>query len=165
MEIGIYRSNGASRSQLERVQLTKESAIAGFSLAAKSDYEPGDPILSVGGLQTTRNYRTIQTGIATHVQNDLLSYLNHSCCPNTIVNTEAMAIEASARIRAGDELTFFYPSTEWELARPFICRCRAPQCIHLVAGAKYVPIDTLGRYFINSHIRELALAALVKVAA
>lgn len=34
-----------------------------------------------------------------------------------------------------------------------------------VAGAKYLPIDILSHYFINPHIRELAMSALLKAAA
>ncbi len=46
--------------------------------------------------------------------------------------------------------------------RPFICLCGAPQCVRLVAGAKYLSIDTLSRYFINQHIRDMAIAALTE---
>jgi len=59
-------------------------------------------------------------------------------------------------------LNFFYPSTEWEMDRPFICLCGAPQCVRLVAGAKYLAIDTLSRYFVNQHIRDMVFASLAQ---
>jgi hypothetical protein len=46
--------------------------------------------------------------------------------------------------------------------RPFICLCGAPQCVRLVAGAKYLSIDTLSRYFVNPHIREMIFATLAQ---
>ena len=60
------------------------------------------------------------------------------------------------RVKAGDELTFFYPSTEWEMARPFQCTCGAEgKCIGLVNGAKFLDKQVLARYWLNSHILEL----------
>ena len=66
-----------------------------------------------------------------------------------------LAIFAARDIAVGEELTFFYPSTEWEMARPFACACGAPECIRLVASAKYLAVDSLSRYFINPHIRDM----------
>jgi hypothetical protein len=46
--------------------------------------------------------------------------------------------------------------------RPFVCLCGAPQCIRLVAGAKYLSIDVLRNYFINQHIREMIISTLAE---
>ena len=106
-------------------------------------------------------YQTVQIGAHSHIEElGVLAYLNHSCQPNTIVDTTALTVTAIRDIAAGEELNFFYPSTEWEMDRPFICLCGSPQCVRLVAGAKYLSIDTLARYFINQHIRDMAIAAL-----
>ncbi len=106
-------------------------------------------------------WQTVQIGPHAHIEElGVLAYLNHSCQPSVIVDTTAMEVRAARDIAAGEELTFFYPSTEWEMDRPFICLCGAAQCIRLVAGARYLSIDTLSRYFINQHIRDMALAAL-----
>jgi len=104
---------------------------------------------------------TIQIGRDAHIANlGVLRYLNHSCRPNTHVDTTQMACFAATPIEAGAELNFFYPSTEWDLSQPFVCLCSAPECIRLVVGARYLPLDVLSRYFINRHIRELALECL-----
>ena len=113
-------------------------------------------------------YQTIQVGRAEHIEElGVLAYLNHSCLPNTHVDTTALTVTAVRAIAAGEALTFFYPSTEWEMDRPFVCLCGAPQCVRLVAGAKYLSVDTLSRYSINRHIRALIQetleAALVNV--
>ena len=63
-------------------------------------------------------------------------------------------------VAAGEELTFFYPSTEWEMASPFICLCGAPNCIHVVAGARFLPLSTLEQHFLNRHIREAMIELL-----
>ena len=53
-----------------------------------------------------------------------LMYTNHSCDPNIIFNTSSHDYEAIKDIQLGDELCFFYPSTEWEMNCPFDCLCR-----------------------------------------
>jgi hypothetical protein len=101
-------------------------------------------------------YQTIQIGADKHIDHlDLLAYFNHSCNPNTLIDTENLSVIALRAINAGDELTFFYPSTEWEMAQPFICCCKAPGCLGLVAGAKYLSLDILNRYQLNPHILEM----------
>lgn len=63
---------------------------------------------------------TVQTGKNRHIEIGTLAYMNHSCHPNVIMNTAKMQIIAARPINASEELTFFYPSTEWEIISPFI---------------------------------------------
>jgi hypothetical protein len=86
------------------------------------------------------------------VQLDVLSHLNHSCDPNTSIDTTARTVTALRDVQAGEILNFFYPSTEWEMDRPFICQCGAPDCVKLVAGARYLSPDVLARSPVNLHI-------------
>jgi len=60
-------------------------------------------------------------------------------------------------LRAGDDLCFFYPSTEWGCARPFECLCGAPKevCLGRYGGAQVVPREKLETYYINSYIWKL----------
>lgn len=137
----------------------------GARLITDQPYPAGDILYHITGQRVTRRvtYQTIQVGPHAHIEElGVLAYLNHSCQPNTIVNVSELTVSAARDIAAGDELSFFYPSTEWEMERPFICLCGAPQCVRLVAGAKYLSVDTLSRYFINAHIRELILATLAE---
>jgi hypothetical protein len=101
-------------------------------------------------------YRSIQTGRDTHID-DLgdLCYLNHSCAPSVLVDTDRMAVIAARDLRPGDELAFFYPSTEWEMTRPFPCLCGAAGCLGTISGAKDASVDALERNFLNRHIREM----------
>jgi hypothetical protein len=105
-------------------------------------------------------YLSIQIGPDRHLDDlGLLSYLNHSCRPNAIVNTAERVVVAARDVAAGEELTFFYPSTEWDMDRPFRCLCGAPECLGTVAGARYLAPETLARYFLNPHIRRLLAQA------
>lgn len=60
-------------------------------------------------------------------------------------------------LKAGEDLCFFYPSTEWDCARPFDCLCGAPKdvCLSWYGGAQAVPSKKLDNYFINSYIQYL----------
>lgn len=106
------------------------------------------------------SYRTIQTGPGSHVDDlECLAYLNHSCRPNTriLFSQGQLLVEALCRIGCGEELTFFYPSTEWDMARPFACHCQATTCLGRIAGAKYLPPDVRARYYLSPHIHLLYL--------
>ncbi|KAF9191073.1 hypothetical protein BGZ51_007782 [Haplosporangium sp. Z 767] len=54
-----------------------------------------------------------------------------------------------------DPLTFFYPSSEWEMDQPFPCWCGATKCCKSIQGAKFLPTEVMDRYFVASHIKEL----------
>ncbi len=101
-------------------------------------------------------YRSIQIGPCTHVE-DLgdLRFLNHSCQPNCVVDTEAMRLVAGRDVAAGEELTYFYPSTEWDMDRPFRCLCGAPACLGIVSGARGLSREALDRHTPAPHIRRL----------
>ncbi|MFN8439391.1 MAG: SET domain-containing protein-lysine N-methyltransferase [Caldilineaceae bacterium] len=130
----------------------------GARLIATKPITAGQLVHSIREYQVTTqpSYRSIQVGVDSHIEElGIIAYLNHSCQPNTLVNTTTFEVYAVRSIAPGEELTFFYPSTEWEMDRPFICLCSAPQCVRVVAGAKYLSVDTLSRHFINQHIREM----------
>jgi hypothetical protein len=57
-------------------------------------------------------------------------------------------------LQPGDELTFFYPSTEWEMAQPFVCNCGTAACIQLINGASHLSVETLSKYKLTDFIRQ-----------
>ncbi|KAI5367384.1 hypothetical protein Slin15195_G025110 [Septoria linicola] len=61
-------------------------------------------------------------------------------------------------IKAGEALTFFYPSTEWKFDRPFKCLCGAGEgvCVGTAEGASAIAKKDLSRWFFNDHILQLA---------
>jgi hypothetical protein len=58
-------------------------------------------------------------------------------------------------LKEGDELTFFYPSTEWTMAQPFECGCGAEECVGQVSGARDMDSSVLERYWLNGHVNGL----------
>jgi hypothetical protein len=126
------------------------------SLIARQDFKCGDVVYQIPSekLFEKPNRFTVQMDRNLHTEVGKLSALNHSCDPNVILDMDRMLVIASRDIQTGDELSFFYPSTEWEMAAPFICLCGSPRCIHVVAGARFLPFSTLETHYLNRHIRE-----------
>lgn len=109
--------------------------------------------------QQEKTFQTIQVGPDKHLLTDpLLALLNHSCEPNLIIDTENGLIYAQKDIYPGEELNYFYPSTEWDMARPFTCNCGSSKCIGYVQGALWTPVNILSSHFLNNHIVELIIA-------
>lgn len=68
----------------------------------------------------------------------------------------SLSILAGAKgLSVGDELTFFYPSTEWDMAQGFSCFCGTPTCRGTIRGAKNMSSRELEGVWLNPHIREL----------
>jgi len=59
------------------------------------------------------------------------------------------------QLKEGDVLSFFYPSTEWEMDRGFVCLCGEQGCVGVVKGAKDMQREELKRWFVNGYIWEL----------
>jgi hypothetical protein len=58
-------------------------------------------------------------------------------------------------MKAGDQVTFFYPSTEWDMDEQFTCWCGADECLKSIRGAKYLDDRAMKRYFFNDHILRM----------
>lgn len=132
------------------------------SLITKQAYKKGEVICEIPTEKVVdkANRYTVQIGRDLHTEVGKLSALNHSCDPNVILDTEHVRMVACRDIEKGEELSFFYPSTEWEMDAPFICLCGASNCIHVVAGARFLPLSTLENHYLNRHIRELMIELL-----
>jgi len=132
------------------------------SLITKQSYKKGQVICEIpsDNVINKASRFTVQIGRNEHTDVGKLAALNHSCDPNVILDTENMVVVARYDISKNDELSFFYPSTEWEMAAPFICLCGASNCIHVVAGARFLPLSTLENHFLNRHIREMMIDLL-----
>ena len=73
-----------------------------------------------------------------------------------------MRVVGDRDLQIGDEITYFYPATEWESPRPVKCLCgteesgEGKKCIGIQKGSKYLDQRTLRKYFMNKHVVELA---------
>eukprot|EP00834_Sanchytrium_tribonematis_P004111 NODE_185_length_13590_cov_0.472908.p12 type:complete len:147 gc:universal NODE_185_length_13590_cov_0.472908:4288-3848(-) len=124
-------------------------------VVADKDFYKDEEIRKLNYKLNDKTYKTVQLGLDKHgLLLDELVYLNHSCSPNVYFKNETLC--ALSEIKQGDELTFFYPSTEWEMKEPFECWCKSKDCIRSVQGAKYLNKDTLKKFYLSTHIRELA---------
>ncbi len=107
----------------------RESRVLGLE-----EFGEGDVILALDGIQSPLATRhTIQIGLSKHLQvpdgTSLAEgierypwqFLNHSCRPNTQVRGRELI--ALRRIKALEELSFDYETTEWQMTEPFPCRC------------------------------------------
>lgn len=99
-------------------------------------------------------YLTVQTGEDRHIllSPENLQYTNHSCDPNVFFDTDRGEVTALRDVAAGDPVTFFYPSTEWTMDRPFACHCGSARCLGEIAGAAQMDRQVLDQYRLASHI-------------
>ena len=125
---------------------------------AQLSYHPGDIIadFSAGQILSEPTYLTVQIDIDKHIilQPEHLQYINHSCDPNVFFDTYAMQIIALKTIQQGDEMTFFYPSTEWDMAQPFTCYCGSDKCIGEIKGAAHINTEVLSNYKLTRFIQQ-----------
>ena len=147
-------------STMETLSIKTENKFR--TLITKQAYKKGETICEMPSenIMDKPNRYTVQIGRTTHTHVGKLAALNHSCDPNVILDTEKMIMIARHDIEKGEELSFFYPSTEWEMQAPFICLCGAANCIHVVVGACFLPLLTLENHYFSLHIREMMIELL-----
>jgi hypothetical protein len=131
------------------------------SLHAAVSFKAGDTIhsFSAGAVLHVPTYLTVQIATERHItlQPELLQYINHSCDPNVFFDTTAMQVVCLKPIQPGEEFTFFYPSTEWDMAQPFICQCGSANCLQLIRGAAHLSADVLQQYRLTDFIQQQLL--------
>lgn len=151
----------SSQQSSAALRIKSDHVAYGSALIAERDYQAGEVISHFRDAKLARqSYLTVQVGPGKHIELDTLGNLNHSCRPNTVLDTASRSVTACRNIKAGEMLTFFYPSTEWHMDRPFVCQCGETECIRFVAGAKYLSPDILSRYYVNTHIVEAIVGTL-----
>ena len=62
-------------------------------------------------------------------------FLNHSCEPNA--KFENRNLVTIREIKASEQITFDYNTTEYDLATPFECHCKSDSCCGLVRGFRW----------------------------
>lgn len=128
------------------------------SLHAAVAYSPGDVFSKFESAETLAapNKYTVQLSDEVHIilSPEFLQYINHSCNPNVFFDTTKMELSCLKEIAAGDELTFFYPSTEFAMASPFNCFCGANNCLHKIQGASYLSQEIIHHYKFTDFIMQ-----------
>ena len=125
---------------------------------AQRSYEPGDVVadFAAGKVKSKPTYLTVQVDLDKHImlQPEHLQYINHSCDPNVFFDTHRMKVVALKKIAEGDEMTFFYPSTEWNMVQPFKCFCGSSRCLGEIKGAAHISPEVLSSYKLTRFIQQ-----------
>jgi hypothetical protein len=109
---------------------------------------------AAGEVHTNPSYLTVQLGDNQHIMLNpkYLQYINHSCNPNCFFDTTHLIVIALRDIACEEELSFFYPSSEWDMSQPFVCNCGSQQCLGIIQGAKYLSPQQAEAYRLNLYI-------------
>ncbi|CAO1606318.1 hypothetical protein XANCAGTX0491_009817 [Xanthoria calcicola] len=104
-----------------------------------------------------RTWPSVEAANGMHIDlNSDLFYVNHSCAPSLEYDVNKMEVRVSRDrdLHRGDLLTFFYPSTEWDMVQPFECTCKERGCLGMIMGASELGKDALKKYWLNTHIEQ-----------
>ncbi|KAF0693607.1 Aste57867_15472 [Aphanomyces stellatus] len=123
-----------------------------------------------GTIYPTPTRFTIQMAHDKHVEVfGGLEYANHSCNPNaSFVMSESdpiVKLVAIKPITKGQDITFDYNTTEWDMDEKFNCQCGDAACRGHVHGAKHLnnaDVLKLLPHFSASNLRRLLKDKLVK---
>ncbi|KAI9207054.1 uncharacterized protein BJ171DRAFT_579406 [Polychytrium aggregatum] len=143
----------------DRVKILDVAGDFNSKLVAVRDFQKGDVVAPIEGITYGVEKRWSSISENEHIElNSELLYMNHSCDPSVHVNTSAMQVVALKDIRAGDDVTFFYPSSEWSMSQAFPCWCGSSKCIKTISGAETLhgnPLFKVEDHVFNKHILEL----------
>ncbi len=150
----LYRTiSGHSFAEVRQHITNKQKA-----LFSTQRFSPGEQIalFSAGTIGAEPTYLTVQVDTNKHITLDpeFLQYINHSCDPNVFFNTSTMELVALKEIGPEEEMTFFYPSTEWQMIQSFNCYCGSPVCIGEIRGAAFLTEEQWKQYRLTDFIQQ-----------
>lgn len=84
--------------------------------------------------------RSVQLDEGKHLHGRLRSVglLNHSCEPSAWVDVKSNCVRATRDIEPGEEITFNYLTTEYDMHSGFHCHCGSPRCYQSIHGFKHL---------------------------
>lgn len=133
-----------------------EDASGAKALISNQKFEMGQVIAPFFARATLPQptYLTLQINDEEHILlgPEFLQYTNHSCEPNAFFDTTEMKLVALKEIKPNEELTFFYPSTEWKMDQAFECLCGSAHCLKLIQGAYKLTKEQQLSYKLNNFI-------------
>lgn len=121
----------------------------GKGIFTKKSFNTGQPIIKLKGRISLRPHinaslNSIQIDDDTYIDADeqqAWQYVNHSCLPNTRLDLDNLCFMALHNISIGDEITYNYCTTEFDLAtknEEFKCRCGSANCLKIIKGFKHL---------------------------
>ena len=165
-------AKAATESSRATIAVTPSGVEGGSErcVVAQRPIADGELVMLLDGeIGSSRHRHTLQVGLHSHLAapentSDTASvvaypwrFVNHSCAPNTRVHDGALI--ACRDIEYGEEVTFDYNATEWELAEPFPCRCGASNCCGKVRGFQHLSDSEriARRSFLAPYLRDALL--------
>lgn len=119
----------------------------GLALFANKRFRKGDKIIFLKGKlvnATNSTPEAVQISKDKFIDTKYLvpeDFINHSCSPNTKLDTEKKWFIAIKNISKNEEITFNYLTTEWDMKKwgtDFKCVCGAKNCFGHIKGFKYL---------------------------
>lgn len=143
-----------------------------YAVVARRNIPAGALVMRLDGPLVDKPGRyTVQVDVDQHVDAEmhpahgdrypLWRFLNHACAPTARV--VGRTLRAIAAIKKGDEVTFDYDATEWDMASPFACLCGAPTCRGKIRGYRHLkPAVRATMTWAAPHVLELMPARAVR---
>lgn len=143
-----------------------------YALVADRPVETGELLMEIDGVLSDGPSRySVQVGRDLHIappadvtredrrERYLWRFLNHSCLPSAVLVGRRLV--AARPIAAGEELSFDYNTSEYEMAEPFRCRCGHCDGAE-IRGARFLSPDERSRreHLLASHLRDAGGPAL-----
>ncbi len=129
------------------------------SLHSNQNFKFNDVLTKFSGATVSNipTFLTLQVDSYQHIilEPEYLQYINHSCNPNVFFNTTTFEVVALKEIKPGDELTFFYPSTEWDMTQAFACTCGYKDCLQNIRGAAFLAKEIYSKYMLTDFIKKM----------
>lgn len=133
-----------------------KSKIAGEGIFTKKDIKKGEYVCRINGKQffwkyneeTDRDLAANWFGLGKNIWIDPqfpLSHINHSCDPNIGIKGKIM-FYALRDIKAGEELTFDYATSEEEIDWQMKCGCKSDKCRGYMTSIQLMPMKTYKKY-------------------
>lgn len=103
----------------------------------------GHEILEIEGVRRAKPTRySIQVARDVHLDDmGPVDATNHDCDPSAFIDFTdpgRIVLRALRDLSEGDEVSFHYCATEWDMAAPFDCRCGATGCLGRVRGYRHL---------------------------
>ncbi len=126
---------------------TKEK---GLALLANKNFKKGEVIFSLKGEKIVPGSKAGPDAVQIGPDKFLDSkhryaedHINHSCNPTTKIDFDIMKFVALKNIKKGEEITFDYDTTEYDLVKEkedFDCKCHSKNCRRRVQGFKHLSL-------------------------
>lgn len=130
---------------MDPTQLTHKVSIESDDLEAyivcTNPIAPGEVLFKITGRLVPRPDRySVQLAARIHLTPDGApwSLVNHSCEPNAMIDCARQQIIALRPIPRGNEVSWNYLTTEWELSSPFHCTCASELCVGYIQGFRHL---------------------------